>query len=66
MAHPIVYRTLAGVEQQNPIGELVRHVVNHGTYHRGQIAMRVRQLGAVPPDTDYILWLRRADASARA
>lgn len=54
----IPYRTFAGVESANTIGELIRHVVNHGTYHRGQISMRLRQLGEQPPSTDYILWLR--------
>jgi uncharacterized damage-inducible protein DinB len=58
LARPIPYRTFAGVESANPIGELVRHVVNHGTYHRGQISMRIRQLGDQPPSTDYIAWLR--------
>ena len=57
-SRPMSYRTFAGQEQSNPIGDLVRHVVNHGTYHRGQISMRIRQLGHTPPGTDYIVWLR--------
>ena len=32
------------------------HAVNHGTYHRGQIVMLLRMLGAAFPDTDFILW----------
>lgn len=59
LARPIAYRTFAGVAHEDRIGEMVRHVVNHGTYHRGQLAMRLRQFGAVPPSTDYIVWLRR-------
>jgi uncharacterized damage-inducible protein DinB len=66
LARPIQYRTFAGVEAANPIGELVRHVVNHGTYHRGQISMRIRQLGDHPPSTDYIVWLRLPDRALRA
>lgn len=66
LARPIAYRTFAGVESANPIGELVRHVVNHGTYHRGQISMRIRQLGDQPPSTDYIAWLRLPDRAVRA
>lgn len=66
LARPITYRTFAGVESANPIGELVRHVVNHGTYHRGQISMRIRQLGDQPPTTDYIAWLRLPDRASRA
>lgn len=58
LARPIPYRTFNGQESVSPIGPLVRHVVNHSSYHRGQIAMRLRQLGHQPPATDYIVWLR--------
>ena len=34
------------------------HVVNHSTYHRGQIAGRMRQAGATPVATDYIAYVR--------
>ena len=30
----------------------LQHVVNHGTYHRGQITTMLRQLGATPVSTD--------------
>lgn len=65
LMRPIPYRTFAGVSSANPIGELVRHVVNHGTYHRGQVSMRIRQLGDAPPATDYIAWLRLPDRAPR-
>jgi uncharacterized damage-inducible protein DinB len=32
--------------------------VNHGTYHRGQVATLLRQLGVQPPQTDLILYYR--------
>jgi len=32
-------------------------VVMHSTYHRGQVARRLRELGAEPPTTDYIAWI---------
>lgn len=32
---------------------LMQHVANHSTYHRGQIALMMRQLGAVPQATDF-------------
>lgn len=35
------------------LGELVQHVFNHSTYHRGQVALLIRQLGYEPPSTDY-------------
>lgn len=55
---PIPYRLFNGQESASPIGPLVRHVVNHSSYHRGQLAMRIRQLGDQPPATDYIVWHR--------
>jgi len=38
-------------------GEVLRHVVNHSTYHRGQIAMLLKLAGVDFPDTDLILWV---------
>ena len=35
------------------LGELIQHAINHSTYHRGQAALLIRQLGHVPPWTDY-------------
>ena len=31
-----------------PIWQMLAHVVNHGTYHRGQITTMLRQLGVAP------------------
>jgi uncharacterized damage-inducible protein DinB len=39
-----------------PLGETLRHVVNHSTYHRGQIATFLRMLGVTPPATDLVLF----------
>jgi uncharacterized damage-inducible protein DinB len=33
------------------------NVVNHSTYHRGQVASMLRQLGGKPAATDYVLFL---------
>ena len=32
---------------------LMQHVANHSTYHRGQVTMMIRQLGAEPVATDF-------------
>jgi len=39
---------------------MFQHVINHGTYHRGQVTMMLRQLGARPTSTDLIqfYWMR--------
>jgi uncharacterized damage-inducible protein DinB len=36
---------------------VLRHVVNHSTYHRGQVAAKLKRLGAEPPATDMIFWV---------
>ena len=37
----------------------------HSHYHRAQNAMRLRELGGVPPATDFIVWLRDGEPAAR-
>ena len=47
----------------------VRHALMqaamHSHYHRGQNATRLRQLGGVPPSTDFIVWVRNGQPTAR-
>jgi len=38
------------------LAHLMQHVVNHSTYHRGQVAAMMRQLGAEPVSTDFFLF----------
>jgi uncharacterized damage-inducible protein DinB len=44
------------------LGELIQHALNHSTYHRGQVALLLRQLGQAPPFTDYHDFLAGARA----
>ena len=44
--------------------EVLRHVVNHGTYHRGQVAALLKLHGADYPETDYISWKNARNAAA--
>jgi len=50
------YARMSGERHSQPLHEVLRHVANHGTYHRGQLAMMLRMLGRVPPGTDLVLW----------
>ncbi|NHN31337.1 DinB family protein [Paenibacillus agricola] len=49
---------------ETKLSQLVQHVVNHGTYHRGNITAMLRQLGHAGVPTDYIFYLfaQRAEA----
>lgn len=40
--------------------DMVHHLTFHSAYHRGQIATLLRQLGEVPPTTDYLVYLDEA------
>jgi len=52
LAQPFSYKDLAGNAYSLPLLHSLQHVVNHGTYHRGQITTMLRQLGAKPVSTD--------------
>jgi uncharacterized damage-inducible protein DinB len=39
--------------------DILTHVYNHSTYHRGQIALLVRLAGGTPTDTDFIIHTRQ-------
>jgi uncharacterized damage-inducible protein DinB len=39
-----------------PPWAVLRHVVNHSTYHRGQVASKLKRFGVEPPATDFIFW----------
>lgn len=60
------YTTLSYGPASNPRWEILVHVANHGTYHRGQASTLFRQLGAKGPATDIILYFRERTAAAGA
>lgn len=65
LARQISYRTSAGDSFTSTLEEILLHVSLHGTYHRGQIAMILRQSGEIPAPTDFIAFARGAPAATR-
>jgi uncharacterized damage-inducible protein DinB len=51
------YRNIAGQTKSYGRGDILLHVVNHATLHRGQLVSLLRQLGRTPPQTDYSFFL---------
>lgn len=51
-------KTLKGDSFTHLFWQAFQHVVNHSTYHRGQVITMMRQLGLTPPSTDLILFYR--------
>jgi uncharacterized damage-inducible protein DinB len=60
LSAPMPYKNMKGEHFIQPVFEVVMHLTNHGTYHRGQVVTLLRQLGVEKiPQTDYILFTRR-------
>jgi uncharacterized damage-inducible protein DinB len=51
-------------ETQLSLAHLMQNLANHSTYHRGQIALMMRQLDAEPPATDFHVFLAEGRRTA--
>ena len=40
-----------------PRWAILRHIVNHSTYHRGQVASKLKRFGIEQPNTDFFWWV---------
>jgi uncharacterized damage-inducible protein DinB len=58
LGRAVAYSSFKGDAFTQPLCDLLQHVVNHGTYHRGQAAMALRLLGASVPFTDLVAFHR--------
>lgn len=58
LARRLAYRNMKGEPFEEPLGPMLQHVVNHATYHRGQVGTMMRQLGSKPAGTDFIAFIR--------
>jgi uncharacterized damage-inducible protein DinB len=58
------YKTLKFGVYKNPLWQSMQHVVNHGTYHRGQVTTLLRQLGAKPLLSDLMHFYRERSVEA--
>ncbi|MBY0426568.1 MAG: DinB family protein, partial [Cytophagales bacterium] len=54
LARVITYTNSFGESFTSVIQDVIAHLVNHSSYHRGQVAKELRNLGIAPPNTDYI------------
>lgn len=58
--HEFIYYNLRKERFKQPVYEMLLHVFNHGTYHRGQLVCMLRQLGVkVIPQTDLVVFQRK-------
>jgi uncharacterized damage-inducible protein DinB len=61
---PLEYKTLKFGVYRNPLWQSMLHLVNHGTYHRGQVTTLLRQLGAQPILLDLMHFFRERQTAA--
>lgn len=58
--HEFIYYNTRKEKFKQPIYQVLLHVFNHGTYHRGQLVTLLRQLQIDNiPQTDFIVWSRK-------
>ncbi len=58
LEEPLTFKTLKGEPSTLPLWQQMQHVVNHSTYHRGQVTTLLRQLDVTPVGTDLITYYR--------
>ncbi len=55
---PLAYKDIKGNPYENTPWQIVLHVVNHATHHRGQVSGFLRMLGIKPPALDMTAYYR--------
>ncbi len=65
LARTLAYTLISGQSSAAPFWQMIQHVVNHGTYHRGQVVTMLRQQGLAGPQAlDLIAFYRERAAAA--
>ncbi len=59
LARTLTFNNLRGDLVTQKVWESLQHLVNHSTYHRGQITTMIRQSGGTPIGTDMIVFYRQ-------
>lgn len=65
LGNPVSYTNSAGAVFRSRVDDILMHVAMHGSYHRGQVALLMREAGFEPSPTDYIAFTRGAPAATR-
>jgi uncharacterized damage-inducible protein DinB len=60
---PLGFKDMTGTPHSQPLVQLLQHVVNHGSYHRGQVATMLRQVGAEPVALDMAFFFREQNVA---
>jgi uncharacterized damage-inducible protein DinB len=58
------FSDMGGTPYSEPLVQLMQHLVNHGTYHRGQVTTMLRQIGGEAASLDMLYFFREAGENA--
>jgi uncharacterized damage-inducible protein DinB len=60
LQHAFIYQNSKREQFKQPVYQMLLHMFNHNTYHRGQLVTILRQVGVEKvPATDFIVWSRK-------
>ena len=60
LEHEFIYRNTKKEQFKQPVHEIMLHLFNHQSYHRGQLVTMLRQVGFTEiPNLDYISYVRK-------
>jgi uncharacterized damage-inducible protein DinB len=62
LAGKIAYKNTKGIPSEFVLSDILAHLANHGTYHRGQVATLIKKSGGTPPETDFIVFVSQEKA----
>lgn len=66
LATQVAYENLQGQWWEYSLGSMMQHVVNHSSYHRGQVTTLLRQLGQAPRATDLLVFFDEVSGKSTA
>lgn len=58
LGETVHYANFQGDEFDSKLADIITQVINHGTHHRGQIMVLMKEEGFVLPNIDYITFVR--------
>jgi uncharacterized damage-inducible protein DinB len=58
LSEPVTYINTRGETRSMPLGQLMLHLANHGTHHRGELAAMLAVLNVPHPEDDMLLYFR--------
>ena len=62
----VEYKLMLYSQMARPVWQILLHVVNHATLHRGQAMSILRQMGIAPPHIDFMNFYQEPAAAGHA